>query len=239
MRYLVFSFVCVLGCAGAPDTPTADPSSDAMNTDAATASDLGALGSDAVTTVLENARVHVHRVALAAGASLPAHDGGERIVYALTDLPALTFEAGGTSEARSFLAGEVRYHEAGVHAVANESDAPAEFVVFERRSGTVAAADFPPEPAGAEGVTDEVLFDSDFATVRLVTLEPGASSPSQRNHARAFYVLAGDTVTFTVPDGSQMERFQAGQAHYREPGDFRTEIAGDAGAEFLVVAFKR
>ncbi|MEM8556904.1 MAG: hypothetical protein AAGG50_03580 [Bacteroidota bacterium] len=238
MRYLVLPFVLALGCAGAPDTPTADPSSDAMNTDAATASDLGALGSDAVTTVLENARVHVHRVALAAGASLPAHDGGERIVYALTDLPALTFEIDETSEARSFAAGEVHYHEAGVHAVDNESDAPAEFVVFERRGGTVAVADFPPEPS-AEGVTDEILFDSDFATVRLVTLAPGASSPSHRNHARAFYVLAGDTVTFTVPDGSQMERLQAGQAHYREPGDFRTEIAGDAGAEFLVVAFKR
>ncbi|MEM8599100.1 MAG: hypothetical protein AAGF99_04195 [Bacteroidota bacterium] len=235
MRYLVLSFLLLaVGCADSPDVPDA-ASADAM-TD--TASDLGALGNDAVATLFENDLVHVHSVTLPAGADLAAHEGGERVVYALSDL-ALEFTTDDETAEHTFEAGGVHYHEAGTHAVANVGDGAAEFLVFERRGGTLPEGDAPAEAEMADGVADEIVFENDFAEVHRVTLQPGTALPPHQGFARALYALSGYTVEFTDDDGAREERFEAGQAHYHNPGDATVENAGDTEAAFLVVEFKR
>ncbi|MEL6616342.1 MAG: hypothetical protein AAFQ43_11420, partial [Bacteroidota bacterium] len=168
--------------------------------------------------------------------------GGERVVYALTDLPALVFATDGTREERSFASSEVHRHDAGVHAVTNAGDTAAEFVVFERRDEPLPEAGIEGDTGlgePGEGVTDEVLLDDDFAEVHRVTLQPGAALPPHQGYARAVYSLSGYTVEFTGEDGTREMRFEAGEAHTHDAGDHTVENAGDTVAEFLVVEFKR
>ncbi|MEM6783463.1 MAG: hypothetical protein AAF624_06975 [Bacteroidota bacterium] len=236
MRYLVLSFLLLaVGCADSSDTPDAAPDTAATSD---TAGDLGALSSDAVSTLFENDLVHVHSVALPAGADLAAHEGGERVVYALSDLT-LEFTTDGEAAEHAFEAGGVHYHEAGTHAVANVGEGAAAFLVFERRGGTLPEADAPAEAEMADGVADEVVFENDFAEVHRVTLQSGSALPPHQGFARALYALSGYTVEFTGDDGAREERFEAGQAHYHDPGDATVENAGDTEAAFLVVEFKR
>ena len=113
-------------------------------------------------------------------------------------------------------------------------------MVFERPEGALPEATGDTDlPAPGEGATDEVLLDDGFAEVHRVTLQPGAQLPPHQGYARAIYSLSGYTVEFTGPDGTREQRFEAGEAHYHEPGDHTVENAGDTVAEFLVVEFKR
>jgi quercetin dioxygenase-like cupin family protein len=229
--------LALAGCADSADAPA-----DVATTEtAAPADDLSALGSDAVESLLTEESIHVHRVTLDAGASLPPHDGGQRVVYALTELPSLVFVTDGEREERSFAQGEVHRHDAGVHTVENASDSEASFVVFERRGDLpdASATGDTDIPAPGEGVEDEVLLDDDFAEVHRVTMQPGASLPPHTGYARAIYSLSGYTVEFTGPDGTTEQRFDAGDAHMHMPGDHTVENAGETVAEFLVVEFKR
>lgn len=230
------------GCADAPD-PDAPPTAEAPTAVPAEAvpADLAALESEHVETTLENEPVHVHRVALPAGAALAPHQGGARVTYALNDYT-VRFETGGVSDERSFAEGDVHAHDAGVHTVENVGDGPAEFVVFERRGGGLpegAAEGDTPLPTPGEGAADEVLLDDAMAEVHRVTVQPGARLPPHRGYARAVYSLSGYTAEFTGEGGTREERFEPGQAHYHDPGDHTVENAGDTAAEFLVVEFKR
>ncbi|MEM1268574.1 MAG: hypothetical protein AAGI08_00875 [Bacteroidota bacterium] len=239
MQRFIFllTLLIIAGCAEPPEAtePTPEPAPEAVTPD-----DLGALGSDAVETLLEDEAIHVHRITLAAGDSLAPHDGGERVVYAVSAIEALDFITDSARETRSFEAGAVHSHEAGVHALANTGSTPAELVVFERR-GTLSgeATESTDIPTPGEGTTDEVIFDNDFAEVHRVTLQPGAGLPPHRGYARAVYALTGYTVEFTGDDGAREERYDAGQAHAHAAGDHTVENAGTTVAEFLVVEFKR
>ncbi len=242
MRYtLLFSLLLAVGCADAPDTAATNTDTAMDDMSANVPDDLSATGSASVESLLADDPIHVHRVTLAPGDSLPPHEGGERIVYALTDLPALVFATDGEREERSFGAGEVHRHDAGIHSVTNEGEAPAEFVVFERRGvlPETASEGDTDIPEVGDGVTDEVLLDDAFAEVHRITLQPSAALPPHQGYARAVYSLSGYTVEFTGPDGTREQRFETGEAHTHAPGDHTVENAGDTIAEFLVVEFKR
>ena len=242
MRPILFlSLLVVAGCGSDPSEPEAPDAVTAANMESADAApdDLSSLGSAYVETPLQNAAVDVHRVRLPAGAALAAHRGGDRVVYALGAYT-VRFDTDGAIEERSFAEGDVHAHAAGVHAVENVGDTDAEFLVFERRDGALAAVEGGTGlPTPGEGATDEVVFDGDLAEVHRVTLQPGAQLPPHRGYARALYALSGYTVEFTGEGGTRERTFQPGEAHYHEPGDHTVENAGDSAAEFLVVEFKR
>ena len=236
---LLLPLLLAAGCGTSPDAPPAETAD--LPPAAEAPDDLAALNSEYVETPLQNAAVDVHRVRLPAGASIPPHEGGDRVVYALSDY-ALRLTTDGNVDERSFAEGDVHAHAAGVHAVENAGGAEAEFLVFERRGGALpeaAAEDDTAVPTPGPGATDRVVFDGDVAEVHRVTLEPGAELPPHRGYARAVYALSGYTVEFTGPGGTREQRFEAGEAHYHDPGDHTVENAGDTVAEFLVVEFKR
>lgn len=246
MRRVSLFLLCLLvipaGCGDAADQDAAPPTSDSIDLPAAEEApdDLAALESAYVDTPLQNEYVDVHRVALPAGASIEPHEGGPRVVYSLGSYT-LRFERDGAAETQSFEAGDVHYHDGGVHAVENTGSEEASFIVFERSDTalpTTQAQDDTPVPTPGEGATDEVIFDNAFAEVHRVTLQPGAQLPPHRGYARALYSLSGYTVTFTGEDGTRQQSFEEGEAHYHDPGDHTVENAGDTVAEFLVVEFK-
>ena len=235
---LLLALLLAAGCGTDPDAP-------AETTDLPPAAevpdDLAALGSEYVETPLQNEAVDVHHVRLPAGASLAAHRGGDRVVYAL-DAYTLRFDTDGETEEQSFAEGDVHAHAAGVHAVENTGGTEADFLVFERRGGALPASAAEGDtgvPTPGEGAADEVVFENEVAEVHRVTLQPGAQLPPHRGYARALYALSGYTVEFAGPDGTRERTFQAGEAHYHEPGDHTVENAGDTVADFLVVEFRR
>lgn len=239
MRFLILPLLLVLGCADA-DAPSDGEDAAALPAAPEVPGDLSALGSPAVETLVADAPVHVHHVTLAPGDSLAPHQGGERAVYALSDLD-LRLTTDGEADERTFAEGDVHRHDAGIHAVGNVGASEARFVVFERVGTLPAAAaeDDTAVPTPGAGAADEVLLDDDVTEVHRVTLEPGAQLPPHQGYARAIYALSGYTVEFTGPDGAREQRFEAGEAHYHDPGDHTVENAGDTVAEFLVVEFKR
>jgi hypothetical protein len=243
IRYTLSLFLLLtVGCADTTDredtvTPDTEEATDGM---VDVADDLAALESPYVETPLRNDYIDVHRVDLPAGNELASHEGGARVIYSLGSYT-LRFETDGASETQSFAEGDVHYHDAGVHSVANTGDTDATYVVFERRDAALPTTEAEGETevsTPGEGTTDEIVFENDFAEVHRVTLQPNAQLPPHQGYARAVYSLSGYLLEFEGEDGTREQRFEAGEAHYHDPGDHTVENAGDTVAEFLVVEFK-
>lgn len=80
--------------------------------------------------VLTNDAFTVHKISLAPGDALPEHFGFDRVVYALSDYTVtLTDPEDGSSMERSYEAGDVHDHEAGLHRVENTGSTTADYLV--------------------------------------------------------------------------------------------------------------
>lgn len=202
--------------------------------------------SEHVTTLHRTAYAVVRRVDLPAGAALPEHEGGPRVIYSLRPYT-MRFEAEGQSSERHFEAGDVHFHSAGPHAVQNTGDQPAAFLAFMRTDGPLPAAhpDTGLDDAAAslpEGATHEVVLENDRVLVRRVALEPGASIPPHDGPPpRIVYALTDYTLTVGDPDDVTREErsFAKGDLDDYGPGRQRVENTRDTRAEYLVVAFKQ
>ncbi|MEL6617030.1 MAG: hypothetical protein AAFQ43_14910, partial [Bacteroidota bacterium] len=78
---LLLTLLLLVGCTDSSDTTAseADPATDAPEASGDVAGDLSDLGTEAVESLLADGPIHVHRVTLAPGDSLPPHEGGERV----------------------------------------------------------------------------------------------------------------------------------------------------------------
>lgn len=239
----LLALAATLVVAGCTDTPTPDaPPADSAAVSTADTGPAGGLVAgegDRAEVLLQNDVVRATRVELAPGDSLSPHEGGARVVYALTPCT-VRFEQGGKTVDETFVAGDVHGHPAGRHGLGNTGMMPAEFVVFERLEGTrlPEASQGAPIP-DTTGATNALVFNDADAEVHRVTLQPGAALPPHRGYARVLYALNGYTVE-TGGAGEGRERaFTAGEAHYHAAGDHTVENTGDSVAEFIVVEFKR
>jgi quercetin dioxygenase-like cupin family protein len=226
------------GCADASD------SDNASSAETEPASDLAALNSEYASTPHETAYAHAHRVDLPAGASIAPHEGGARVIYSLSPYT-IRFETNGTASEQTFAAGDLHYHESGVHTVDNTGDQPAQFMAFERIDAPLPDTASTGETLDAvsipDGATHEVPLENDRVTVHRITLEPGASLPTHYGYPRIVYALADYTLTYIDPDtDARTERsFTEGDLHDHDPGLHTVENTGDERAEYIVVAFKQ
>ncbi|MGI9176190.1 MAG: hypothetical protein ACR2GR_12830 [Rhodothermales bacterium] len=190
--------------------------------------------------LFENEYAEVMRVALAPGDSLPRHEGGPRVAYALGAYT-IRFQQGGQDVERSFSQGDVHFHEAGVHTVENVGDSTAAFVVFERREAEL------PSASAVEAETDlgeeapakeEELLSNEAFEVHEVTLEPGQRLPDHTGYARIVHALSDYKVMFMQDGEETTQSFSQGDVHFHEAGPHALRNAGDMAAEFLVVELK-
>jgi quercetin dioxygenase-like cupin family protein len=195
---------------------------------------------DAAQRLFENSYVEVMQARLAPGESLPPHEGGNRVIYSLTDYE-IRFEQQGQEMQRSFSEGDVHFHEAGPHSVENVGDTTARFVVFERLEAalpeamdTTPAQDLSEEAAPAK---QDTLLENDVAEVHVVSLEAGQSLPDHRGRARVIYSLSDYRVRFMQGGDSEERSFEQGSVHYHAPGVHAVENIGDQAARFMVVEF--
>ena len=190
--------------------------------------------------LFENEYAEVMRVALAPGDSLPRHEGGARVVYALGDYE-VAFMHEGEETTRSFSEGDVHFHEAGVHTAENVGDSTAAFVVFERREAELPSAPAVEEEAdlGEEApAKEEELLSSEAFEVHEVTLEPGQRLPDHTGYARVVYALGDYEVAFMHEGEETTRSFSEGDVHFHEAGPHAIRNTGDRAAEFLVVELK-
>ena len=190
--------------------------------------------------LFENEYAEVMRVELAPGDSLPPHEGGPRVAYALGDYT-LRFQQGARDVDRSFEPGDAHFHEAGVHTMENVGNSAARFVVFERRE-----AELPSVPAVEEETDlgeeaparEEERLSNEAFEVHEVALEPGQRLPDHTGYARVVYALSDYEVAFMHEGEETTRSFSEGDVHFHEPGAHAIRNAGDQAAEFLVVELK-
>jgi len=238
MLILLCSVLAFAGCAQGEDA------GDATSGETEPASDLAALNSAHATTPFQTDYAHVHRIDLPPGEALAPHEGGARVIYSLNDYT-LGFETDGAPSEKTFAAGDVHYHDSGVHSVTNGSDQPAQFVAFERIDTSLPETDAGGETLDAvstpDGATHEVLLDNDNVVVHRLTLEPGTSVPPHYGVPRIVYALSDYTMTFIDPDSDERTEtsFSQGDLHDHEAGRHAVENTGDQQAEYIVVGFKQ
>ena len=93
----------------------------------------GGAASGGAAPLLDDEAFRVDEVTLAPGASLPAHDGLARVIYALGDYT-LRYEAEGAEPVeRAQRAGEAHWHDADRHAMTNVGTTEARFLVVQFR----------------------------------------------------------------------------------------------------------
>lgn len=190
--------------------------------------------------LFENEYAEVMRVELAPGDSLPRHEGGARVVYALGDYT-IRFQQDGRDVERSFSQGDVHFHEAGVHTVENAGDSAAAFIIFERREAGLPSAPAVEEETGLgeeAPAKEEELLSNDAFEVHEVTLEPGQRLPDHTGYARIVHALSDYEVTFMQGGEEATRSFSRGDVHFHEAGVHAIRNAGDGAAEFLVVELK-
>lgn len=196
---------------------------------------------DAAQRLFENNYVEVMQTRLAPGESLPPHEGGNRVIYSLTDYE-IRFEQQGSEVQRSFSQGDVHFHEPGPHRVENIGDTPARFVVFERRDVALPEA---PDSTSAQDLSAEAapakldaLLENDVVEVHAVSLEAGQSLPDHRGMPRVIYSLSDYRVRLTQGESSEERSFERGDVHWHAPGVHSLENVGDQTARFLVIEFR-
>ena len=216
------------------------PTATGQQTDSTAAENVEQATGEKAQRLFENEYAEVMRVALAPGDSLPRHEGGARVVRALSEYT-VRFQQGGRDVERQFSQGDVHFHEAGTHTAENIGDSTALFVIFERRE-----VELPAAPA-VEAETDlgeeapakeEELLSNEMFGMHGVTLEPGQRLPDHTGYARIVYALSDYEVAFMQSGEEATRSFSEGDVHFHEAGPHAIRNAGDRAAEFLVVELK-
>ena len=88
------------------------------------------LNQDLFTLRLENEQMKVMEVRLAAGDSIPPHDGLNRAIYSLASYQTRFASSGREMDTQQFTPGDVHWHEGCRHRVVNNGETEAQFVVF-------------------------------------------------------------------------------------------------------------
>lgn len=95
------------------------------------AGDVTEAAADNSIILVDNEFTRVIEVILNPGQRLPGHDGVNRIVYSLTSYE-LEYRSGPAERSNvAFDEGDVNWYEAGQYSVANISNSPARFIIFE------------------------------------------------------------------------------------------------------------
>lgn len=242
MRTQVLCLALLFIAAGCADSQTEpEAAADDSITQGEAVEEVERPTGEAAQRLFENEYAEVMRAELAPGDSLPAHEGGARVVYALSDYQ-IRFQQGGREEQQSFAEGDVHFHEAGPHRVTNTGDTTAAFVVFEQRDAELPE---PPDSTRAEDLAEEaapakqeVLLENETAEVHEITLDAGQRLPDHRGVGRLVYSLSDYQVRLEHDGLTEERSFEEGDVHWHAPGIHSIENAGDQAARFLVVEFR-
>ncbi|MEZ5985429.1 MAG: hypothetical protein R3B94_05725 [Hyphomonas sp.] len=198
--------------------------------------------SDSVTSLYENAYIHVMRFDVAPGVTLPMHEGRKRLVYSLSDYKIAWREAGQPEMEKSWKAGDVHAHDALEHGLTNVGDTTASFLVFERSEMALPspAVAHPKDASEADAGHAGLVFEDENYRVVHVHLAPGESQPVHDGGWRAIYSLTDYEIGWQEGDKPEVSKqWSDGQVHWHGLGSHRAVNTGNTPAEWLVVTLKQ
>ena len=92
--------------------------------------DVNSLEGDFAELIYDDELFRITEVTLAAGASIPSHDGIHRVIYSLSDYTLSCQYEESEEEESSFEAGDAHWHTPGTHSMDNIGDTEARFLVI-------------------------------------------------------------------------------------------------------------
>jgi quercetin dioxygenase-like cupin family protein len=226
--------LALASCGQEPGTPETAVESSA----AAPLQDIAAGQPDQVTVAFENDYLRVMRFDLDPNEALPPHRGKRRVVYSLTDYELDWTEEGQPSGRRSWTAGDVHAHSAGIHAVENTGDTTASFLVFERLDAPLPSASMHEDDAELPAGARSLLSNADFHVLE-VALQPGDSQEPHAGGWRAIYSLTDYSIEWREGDEVEQKSWNAGDVHWHEPSQHAAGNTGTTPARWLVVGLKQ
>lgn len=195
---------------------------------------------DPLTSLFSNEYATASIVRLPPGQVMPAHAGGPRAIYSLSEYTVRFTQAGQSTDA-AWKAGQAHFHEAGEHALANIGSTEARFLVVARTAQAL-----PPAPthrdatASAASEATQKLLENDDVLVTEVRLPAGATLPRHYGMARIVYSLNDYTISYTSgSEAAAVRSFTAGQAHWHPADEHLIVNTGASEAHFVIVQFKR
>ncbi|MDP1570212.1 MAG: hypothetical protein Q8L86_09430 [Vicinamibacterales bacterium] len=193
-----------------------------------------------MTRVFSNEYATASVVTLAPGQVLPAHSGGPRALYALSDYT-IRFTQGGQTSESSWSVGQAHFHDAGEHSIENIGASEAKFLVVARTAQALASAPAHDEPpAGSASGPTRLPLDNADVRVSEVRLPAGSTLPRHHGLARVVYALTDYTLSYTSNDAEPVVNSStAGQAHWHDADEHLIVNTGTTDARFVLVQFKR
>jgi hypothetical protein len=183
---------------------------------------------DLVEIVHADEFVTVSKLTLQPGDLIPEHRAYHRLLYASNGGGELQITHGETVVTEVFADREVRYVEPGIGTLENVGAQPFELLAVTRTDVDLPEFMEMEEPQPAE--LGRVVFETDRATVREITLEPGASADLPRVPIRIVFAIGTADLEYITADG-EIERVRSDSfAAYSRSGADRsiTNRGGEA-----------
>lgn len=190
--------------------------------------------------IFENEYVRAYEATLNPGESLQPHETGNRLIYSLSQY-ALRYHWDNKVSEENRKAGDVHFHPAGVHYEENAGKQKAVFLVVERTSKALPAAEGSGrDMAKASPHNTRVLLDREQAKIFEVTLYPKDAVAMHFGLNRMIYGLTSYELFEKTPDGKeQKEAHKKGGCEWQAAGMHGVENRGSQVAKFVVFAFKK
>lgn len=217
LAVLALSIAVVQGCGS-------DPAEDGL------VEDLGSLmpGEPSVPevadTLPENVKVlfaddlvHVSRVVLRPGESVPELESGHRLYYLPRGTAELAVDVDGDMTMTTLTSGNARYVEPGAASITNVGALPIELIEVART--VVMLPEYLETEAQDPIQPYEVVLENDQVRVREVTLESGETAELARVPVRLVYPLTESTLEYRPIDDDVVPIPGGPAAAYSRPGD--------------------
>ena len=190
--------------------------------------------------VFENNYVKVVEFYLKPGDRLPMHEGGKRLVYALTDY-IIKWTEGDQVSTKEWTRRDIHWHDAIDHAVENIGETDAKFVVFSRKESDLASTegyDVSKNAAECDSAHSKIIFRNDEVCVIEVNIPPGEQQPMHHGINRLIYSLDPYEIRYTSDKmGVKEAEFHSGDVHWHGADEHAVENIGDTPVAYLIIEF--
>lgn len=190
--------------------------------------------------VFENEFARVVEFYLKPGEKLPMHQGGKRLVYALTDF-SIQWKEGGEVSSKDWTRRDIHWHDGIPHAVENIGDTDAYFVVFTRQEQPLPSTGeytVSMDAVVCDTTHTSMVFKNDYVCVAEVNIPPGEKQPMHQGINRLIYSLDPYKIRYTSDKmGIKESSMEAGEVHWHTADAHAVENIGDTPVSYLIIAF--
>jgi quercetin dioxygenase-like cupin family protein len=193
-------------------------------------------------TVFENEYAKVVEITLQPGEQQAEHEGGERLVYSLSDYTIDWLEKGQNKSTQTWNKGDIHVHTAGVHSARNIGSSTAHWILFTRKTNLLPSCEEQSLETDVNLVSSSHanrLYDDERFRVTEVTLEPGEAIQMHDGINRIIYSLSDYTIYYTSnTEGTSENSFTKGDVHWHAGCRHALENSGNTVANYLVISYK-